>query len=45
MDYKKFLELYQRGQTGKKVSKEDWDMEYIVDTMLDYKDEYECFHG
>ncbi|MCI6006272.1 MAG: monomethylamine:corrinoid methyltransferase [Blautia sp.] len=40
MDYKKFLELYQRGQTGKQVSKEDWDMEYIVDTMLEYKDEY-----
>lgn len=41
MDYKKFLELYQRGQTGEKVSKDDWDMDYVVTTVMDLVDEYD----
>ena len=41
MDYKKFLELCQRGQTGEKVSKDDWDMDYVIDTVMEINDEYE----
>ena len=28
---KEFLELAERGKTGKKVEKNDWDMDYIID--------------
>ena len=31
MDTRKFLELYERGKTGKKVDKSDWDMDYIIE--------------
>ena len=41
MDYKKFLELCKRSQTGEKVSKEDWDMDYVIDTVMEINDEYE----
>ena len=41
MDYKKFLELCQRSQTGEKVSKDDWDMDYVIDTVMEINDEYE----
>ena len=34
MDAKKFLELYERGTTGKQISKNEWDMEYIVEKAL-----------
>lgn len=41
MDAKKFLELYQRGQTGKKISKEDWDIEYVVETVMELVDDFD----
>ena len=41
MDYKKFLELCQRGQTGKQVEKSDWDLDYVIDTVMELNDEYE----
>lgn len=41
MDYKKFLELCQRGQTGPKVDKNDWDLDYVIDTVMELNDEYE----
>ena len=41
MDVKKYLELCERSNTGKKVSKEDWDMDYIVENVMDLVDEYE----
>ena len=41
MDYKKFLELCQRGQTGPKVEKNDWDLDYVIDTVMELNDEYE----
>ena len=41
MDYKKFLELCQRGQTGEKVAKNDWDLDYVIDTVMELKDDYE----
>lgn len=41
MDYKKFLELCKRSQTGEKVSKDDWDMDYVIDTVMEINDEYE----
>ena len=41
MDVKKYLELCERGNTGTKVSKEDWDMDYIVENVMDLVDEYE----
>ena len=41
MDAKKFLELYHRGQTGKKISKEDWDIEYVVETVMELVDDYD----
>lgn len=41
MDVKKYLELCERGNTGVKVSKDDWDMEYIVENVMDLVDEYE----
>ena len=41
MDYKKFLELCKRSKTGEKVSKDDWDMDYVIDTVMEINDEYE----
>lgn len=41
MEDKKFLELYERGKTGEKVSKNDWDLDYIIDNVMDLVDEYE----
>lgn len=38
MDVKKYLELCERSNTGKKVSKEDWDMDYIVENVMDLVD-------
>ncbi len=41
MDAKRFLELYERSNTGVKVSKEDWDMDYIIENVMELVDEYE----
>lgn len=41
MDAKKFLELFERSQTGEKVDKNDWDLDYIIDNVMDLVDEYE----
>ena len=41
MDAKTFLDLFERGNTGEKVSKEDWDMEYIIENVMDLVDEYD----
>ena len=41
MDAKRLLELYHRGQTGKKISKEDWDIEYVVETVMELVDDYD----
>ena len=36
-----FLEIVERGYTGEQVSKDDWDLEYIVMTARDIVDEFE----
>lgn len=41
MNARQFLELYERGKTGKKVDKSVWDMDYIIDNVMDLVDEYE----
>ena len=41
MDYRKFLELCQRGQTGQKVEKSDWDLDYVIDTVMELNEEYD----
>ena len=41
MDAKQFLDLFERGKTGEKVDKSDWDMDYIIDNVMDLVDEYE----
>ena len=41
MDVKKYLEICERSNTGVKVSKDDWDMDYIVENVMDLVDEYE----
>ena len=41
MDVKKYLELCERSHTGEKVSKDDWDMDYIIDTVQELVEEYE----
>ena len=41
MDTKKYLELCERAETGEKVSKDDWDMDYIIDTVMELVDEYD----
>ncbi len=41
MDTRKFLDLFERGKTGKKVDKSDWDMDYIIDNVMDLVEEYE----
>ncbi len=40
MDYKKFLELCERSHTGEKVAKDDWDMDYVIDGVMELMDEY-----
>lgn len=40
MDYKKFLEICERSQTGEKVAKDDWDMDYVIDGVMELMDEY-----
>ena len=41
MDAKQFLDLYERGKTGEKVDKNDWDMDYIIDNVMDLVEEYD----
>ncbi len=41
MDTKKFLEFYERSNTGEKVSKDDWDMDYIIDNVMELVDDYD----
>ena len=41
MEVKKYLELCERSHTGEKVTKDDWDMDYIIDTVRDLVEEYE----
>ncbi len=41
MDTRQFLALYERGKTGEKVAKDDWDMDYIIDNVMDLVEEYE----
>lgn len=41
MDAKKYLELCERSHTGEKVTKDEWDMDYIIDTVRDIVDDYE----
>lgn len=41
MDTKKFLELCERSNTGEKVSKDDWDMDYIIDNVMELVDDYD----
>lgn len=41
MDAKKFLELYERSNTGEKVSKDDWDMDYIIGNVMELVEEYD----
>ena len=41
MDTKKFLELYERSHTGEKVSKEDWDMDYIIENVMELVEDYD----
>lgn len=38
MDY---LELVERAYTGEKVSKQDWDIDYVVEPIMDLLDEYD----
>lgn len=40
MTAKEYLELCNRSNTGEKVTKEDWDMDYIIDEVRDMVDEY-----
>ena len=40
MDKRKFLEFCQRSHTGEKVSKDDWDMDYVIEGVRDLMDEY-----
>lgn len=41
MDIKQFLALYERGKKGEKVAKEDWDMDYIIDNVMELVEDYE----
>ncbi|MEE0420225.1 MAG: monomethylamine:corrinoid methyltransferase [Lachnospiraceae bacterium] len=40
MTAKEYLELCNRSNTGEKVTKEEWDMDYIIDEVRDIVDEY-----
>lgn len=41
MTTKEYLELCSRSNTGTKVSKDDWDMDYIIEEVRDLVEEYE----
>ncbi len=41
MDTRKYLELCERSSTGPKVSKDDWDVDYIITGVRDLVDEYD----
>ncbi len=41
MNAKKYLEICERSSTGPKVSKEDWDLDYIIDSVRELVDEYD----
>lgn len=41
MDAKKYLELCERSHTGEKVTKDEWDMDYIIDTVREIVEDYE----
>lgn len=41
MTTKDYLELCSRSNTGTKVSKEDWDMDYIIDEVRNLVEEYD----
>lgn len=41
MTTKEYLELCGRSNTGEKVTKEEWDMDYIIDEVREIVDEYE----
>lgn len=40
MDTKKYLELCERGNTGEKISKDDWDMDYVIDSTRELVDDF-----
>ncbi len=40
-----FLELVNRGYTGEVVSKDDWDMEYVVEPMMEIVEEFGLTRG
>ncbi len=40
MDTKKYLEICERSNTGLKVSKDEWDMDYVIDSVRELVDEY-----
>lgn len=41
MDVKKYLEICERSNTGTKISKDDWDMDYIVENVMELVEDYE----
>lgn len=41
MDEKSFLEICERSNTGKKVEKNDWDMDAIVENVMDLVEKYD----
>jgi len=41
MDTKKYLEICERSETGSKVSKEEWDLDYIIDGVRELVEEYD----
>lgn len=41
MDAKKYLEFCERSHTGEKVTKDEWDMDYIIDTVREIVEDYE----
>ena len=41
MTAKEYLELCSRSYTGTKITKDDWDMDYIIDEVRNIVDEYE----
>ncbi|MFP3156091.1 monomethylamine:corrinoid methyltransferase [Lachnospiraceae bacterium ZAX-1] len=40
MEIKKYLELCERSNAGRKITKDEWDMDYIIDTVSDLVEEY-----
>lgn len=41
MDTRKYLEICERSNSGPKVSKEDWDLDYVIDGVRELVDEYD----